>query len=487
MKIDKLLDGVEIADIIGELPESADDITDDSRKVVKNGLFFCVEGNNKNGYDFLGEAVKNGAVVAVGEKKVEAAICFVVVKDVKKAMSAICSNFYGAPQEKMKIFGVVGTNGKTSVCHILSRIFENAGYKTATIGTLGVSYNGTTEETGLTSLGTLRLYQTLDKLRNAGVTCVFIEVSAHAIDQRRCEGLYFECLIFTNCTEDHLDYFGDMERYSAVKKSVFDKKYCKYAVVNVDDELGRDIMRESDAKVLTYGIDNPADVFAIDVDESDRGISYIINLFDAIYDVRSPLIGECNVYNTLAAAAVAAIEEIKVHKIANALKNLKAVRGRAEFIGEYSGAKIYIDYAHTSDGLKRTLLSFRKICDGKLYCLFGCGGNREKEKRPIMGAISASISDFTVITTDNPRFEDPCAIISEIENGVRRVSKDYITIEDRKEAIKYALSKLRSGDVLVVAGKGAEEYQEAFGVKRRFSDAEVIRDFLAKQTERNNG
>ena len=172
MKIEKLLDGVEIADIIGELPESADDVTDDSRKVVKNGLFFCVEGNNKNGYDFLGEAVKNGAVVAVGEKKVEAAICFVVVKDVKKAMSAICSNFYGAPQEKMKIFGVVGTNGKTSVCHILSRIFENAGYKTATIGTLGVSYNGTTEETVLTSLGTLRLYQTLDKLRNAGVTCV---------------------------------------------------------------------------------------------------------------------------------------------------------------------------------------------------------------------------------------------------------------------------------------------------------------------------
>ncbi len=480
MKIDKLLDGVEIADIIGELPESADDVTDDSRKVVKNGLFFCVEGNNKDGYDFLGEALKNGAVVAVGEKKVETSACLVIVKDVKKAMSVICSNFYGAPQEKMKIFGVVGTNGKTSVCHILSRIFGNAGYKTATIGTLGVSYNGTTEETGLTSPGTVKLYQTLDKLRNAGVTCVFMEISAHAIDQRRCEGLYFECLIFTNCTRDHLDYFGDMETYSAVKKSVFEKRYCKYAVVNVDDELGREIMRNSDAKVLTYGIDNPADVFAIDVDESDKGISYIINLFDAIYDVKTSLIGECNVYNTLAAAAVAAIEEIKVHKIAGALKNLTAVKGRAEFIAEYSGAKIYIDYAHTPDGLKRTLLSFRKICDGKLYCLFGCGGNRDKEKRPIMGAISASISDFTVITTDNPRFEDPCAIISEIENGVRKVSKDYITAEDRKEAIKYALTKLRSGDVLVVAGKGAEEYQEVLGVKRKFSDAEVIKEYVLR-------
>lgn len=480
MKIDKLLDGVEIADIIGELPESADDITDDSRKVVKNGLFFCVEGNNKNGYDFLGEAVKNGAVVAVGEKKVEAAICFVVVKDVKKAMSAICSNFYGAPQEKMKIFGVVGTNGKTSVCHILSRIFENAGYKTATIGTLGVSYNGTTEETGLTSLGTLRLYQTLDKLRNAGVTCVFIEVSAHAIDQRRCEGLHFECLIFTNCTEDHLDYFGDMERYSAVKKSVFDKKYCKYAVVNVDDELGRDIMRESNAKVLTYGIDNPADVFAIDVDESDRGISYIINLFDAIYDVRSPLIGECNVYNTLAAAAVAAIEEIKVHKIANALKNLKAVRGRAEFIGEYSGAKIYIDYAHTPDGLKTTLNSMRRICEGKLYCLFGCGGNREKEKRSVMGEISGVIADFTIITSDNPRYEDPCLIISEIEKGIRRVTRNYVTVSDRKSALVYAISLLKDGDVLVVAGKGAESYQEIMGVKRDFSDEAEIRSAIAR-------
>ena len=239
-------------------------------------------------------------------------------------------------------------------------------------------------------------------------------------------------------------------------------------------------MRNSDAKVLTYGIDNPADVFAIDVDESDKGISYIINLFDAIYDVKTSLIGECNVYNTLAAAAVAAIEEIKVHKIAGALKNLTAVKGRAEFIAEYSGAKIYIDYAHTPDGLKRTLLSFRKICDGKLYCLFGCGGNRDREKRPIMGAISASISDFTVITTDNPRFEDPCAIISEIENGVRKVSKDYITAEDRKEAIKYALTKLRSGDVLVVAGKGAEEYQEVLGVKRKFSDAEVIKEYVLR-------
>ena len=443
-------------------------------------MFFCVEGNNKDGYDFLGEALKNGAVVAVGEKKVETSACLVIVKDVKKAMSVICSNFYGAPQEKMKIFGVVGTNGKTSVCHILSRIFGNAGYKTATIGTLGVSYNGTTEETGLTSPGTIKLYQTLDKLRNAGVTCVFMEVSAHAIDQRRCEGLYFECLIFTNCTRDHLDYFGVMETYSAVKKSVFEKRYCKYAVVNVDDELGREIMRNSDAKVLTYGIDNPADVFAIDVDESDKGISYIINLFDAIYDVKTSLIGECNVYNTLAAAAVAAIEEIKVHKIAGALKNLTAVKGRAEFIAEYSGAKIYIDYAHTPDGLKRTLLSFRKICDGKLYCLFGCGGNRDREKRPIMGAISASISDFTVITTDNPRFEDPCAIISEIENGVRKVSKDYITAEDRKEAIKYALTKLRAGDVLVVAGKGAEEYQEVLGVKRKFSDAEVIKEYVLR-------
>ena len=480
----KLFDGVETVEIIGELPENVEGISDDSREVGKNGLFFCVEGNNKDGYDFLKEAVKNGAIVAVGEKKVETDICFVVVKDVKRAMSRICSNFYGAPQEEMKIFGVVGTNGKTSICHILCEIFEKDGCKSATIGTLGVTHDGITEETGLTSLGTVKLYRALTELRHVGVKCVFIEVSAHAIDQRRCEGLYFECLIFTNCTEDHLDYFGDMKRYAAVKKSVFGKNHCKYAIVNVDDDIGRDIMRESDAKVLTYGIDNPADVFAIDIEESDRGISYIINLFDAIYDVKCSLIGECNVYNTLAAAAVAAIEGVKLHKIAGALRNMKAVRGRAELVGEYSGAKIYIDYAHTPDGLKRTLSSFRKICDGKLYCLFGCGGNREKEKRPIMGAISASISDFTVITTDNPRFEDPCVIISEIENGVRRVSKNYITVEDRKDAIKYALGKLRDGDVLVVAGKGAEEYQEVFGVKRGFSDCEVIRECIAgKETE----
>ncbi len=479
MRTEELLKNVEIVKVIGTMPLNVESVVDDSRKSGKDSLFFCVKGNNEDGEKFIGEAIARGTTIIVGEKPSGCNVCFVVVKDIRDAMAKICAEFYGNPQDKLKIFGVVGTNGKTSVCHILSQIFAIAGKNTGIIGTLGITSGNETKDTGLTSPGTVLLYSTLADFVKNGTECLFMEVSAHAIAQKRVGGIFFECLIFTNCTEDHLDYFGNMEKYSSVKRSIFKKHNCKYAIVNVDDPTGREILCESDAETLTYGIDNPADVFAIDIAESERGISYIINLFDAIYDVDSPLLGECNVYNTLAAAACAAACGIRIHKIALALKHIKAVKGRAEFVCSVNGANVYIDYAHTPDGLKRTLTSFRKVCDGKLYCLFGCGGNREKEKRSVMGAISASLSDFTVITTDNPRFEDPCAIISEIESGVRKISRDYITIEDRKEAIGYAMAKLKKSDILIVAGKGAETYQDVLGVKRDFSDADVIAEVAA--------
>ena len=486
MRIEEVFKNVEIIDVIGELPTEIYGVTDDSRNLREGSLFFCVKGNNKNGADYISEAVAKGASIVVGEKYENCDACFVTVKDVRAAMAQISSAFYGQPQKKLKIFGVVGTNGKTSVCHILSQIFTNAGLKSAVVGTLGITIDKVTEETGLTSLGTIKFYETLARAAESGAECLFTEVSAHAIEQRRIEGVYFECLIFTNCTEDHLDYFENFERYSAVKRIIFDKKNCRYAIVNVDDEVGRKILRESNADILTYGIDNPADAFAIDVDESVNGISYIVNLFDVIYDVSCPLIGECNVYNTLASAACAAAEGIPIHKIALTLKRISAVKGRAEIVSEFNGAKIYLDYAHTPDGLKRTLAAFRKICDGRLYCLFGCGGNREKEKRPVMGAIAVTLADFAIITTDNPRFEDPCSIIGEIEYGARKVGRNYVTIEDRRKAIEYAMSKLKKGDILIVAGKGAETYQEVLGVKRTFSDSVEVENAARRLSESGN-
>lgn len=476
MDTEILLRGVNVKEVYGVLPENIYKITDFSEKVEIDSLFFCVDGNNYKGENYIKEAIRRGAKIILGEKYVKCEVCFIEVEDVKTAIGEICGNFYGRPQDSMKIIGVVGTNGKTSTCHIASKIFEYAGEKTAIIGTLGVTCGEDTRYTGLTTLGTIELYETLSELKKKGVERVFTEVSAHAIEQRRTEGIYFDCLVFTNCTEDHLDYFKSFQEYKQTKKSFFANDICRYAVVNADDSVGREIIREGNVQTVTYGITNPSDVFAIDICQSERGISYIINLFDMIYDISCPLIGMHNVYNTLAAATVAAIEGIKLHKISGALKNMKAIKGRAEFVRDINGGRVYLDYAHTPDGLKQTLSAFRQICDGRLICLFGCGGNREKEKRSIMGEIAGVLSDFTVVTTDNPRFEDPYSIISEIESGIRRVSLQYITISDRREAIKYAVSKLKIGDVLVVAGKGAEDFQEIMGVKREFSDRRIIEE-----------
>ena len=479
MKIEKLLDGVEISEIIGKLPESADDITDDSRKTVKNGLFFCVEGNNKDGYDFLGEALKNGAVVAVGEKKVETFVCLVIVKDVKKAMSVICSNFYGAPQEKMKIFGVVGTNGKTSVCHILSRIFENAGYKTATIGTLGVSYNKTTEETGLTSPGTVKLYQTLDKLGNAGVTCVFMEVSAHAIDQRRCEGLYFECLIFTNCTRDHLDYFGTMENYFETKKSFFMHGQVLNAALNADDETSDNIIKDIKVPYLTLGISSDADVFARDIEISEDGVSFSI-LLRGLEEmpVHMHLTGMFNVYNALAAASLAMILGIDQQAIREGLESVVNVPGRVEMLDTKTPYKVILDYSHSPDALENILTTVRTFTRSRLIVLFGCGGDRDHGKRPIMGEIAGRLADFSILTSDNPRTEDPNAILASIEEGIKPTGGKFVIIENRRDAIRHALEMGRDGDVIILAGKGHETYQDIMGVKRPFDEKVVVQELL---------
>lgn len=479
MRTDILFGNVKTESIIGELPENTEGVTDKSGEVKKGYCFFAVKGEKTDGREYVSEAVANGAETVVSEEAINdlpKGICNVIVKDIRVSMDEICKTFFVGENPKIKIIGVVGTNGKTSICHILYEILRYAGKKAAYIGTIGCRI-GDDEETEslLTTPGTVELYKFIGKAEKSGAEYLAMELSAHAIAQKRGCGLYYECLIFTNCTEDHLDYFKDMETYSAVKKSVFCRGKCRYMVVNSDDKTGREILAANDlGSAVSYGIYNPADVFAIDINESKNGVFFIINLFDIIYDIKSPLIGLCNVYNLLASLACLALMGLKIHTLGGAVKKIGAIKGRAEKIAEVNGADIFLDYAHTPDGLKTTLNSMRKICECKLYCLFGCGGNREKEKRSVMGEISGVISDFTIITSDNPRYEDPCLIISEIERGIRRVTRNYITITDRHSALIYAVSLLKEGDVLVVAGKGAETYQEIMGIRRDFSDADEI-------------
>ena len=474
MRTDVLLKGVAIAKIYGELPEEINFVTDNSAKVVIGSLFICRKGNNGKGEDYIAESIKNGAALIMGETAEECSACFIEVKDVRSAIIAVLNNFYDCPQNGLDIIGIVGTNGKTSTCHILSGIFSHSGIKTGRIGTIGNYIGDEKLQTNLTTPGIFELYELMDKMRSSGVKVLIMEVSAHAIAQKRTEGIYFDALIFTNCTEDHLDYFSDMETYLAVKRSIFYHDFAKYFIVNTDDELGRTIYRETDSDIFTYGIDNPADVFAMDVKEFADGLKYVLNAMDYVAEIDSKLIGSFNVYNSLAAVTCAVIMGIDIKNAAETLCETEPIEGRMELVAKYNGGYVFVDYAHTPDGLEKMLVSLKKICQGKLICVFGCGGNREKEKRRIMGKIAGKIADFTVITDDNPRYELPEVIRREIEYGVIAEDGDYVNIGDRYSAIRYALEKIGENDIAVIAGKGAETYQEINGVKHDFSDKETI-------------
>ncbi len=459
---------------VGALPEEITSLCDRADRAENGSVFFCRKGVNGDGREYVGEAVGKGARLVVAEEEFDCPVALAIVNDVIRAEAETAKAFYGDPQNDIKLIGVVGTNGKTSVCHILREIFGYAGRKAFVAGTIGVFFGEERRPCDLTTPGLLDLYALIAEARDRGAEFFVTEVSAHAIDQRRIEGLYFEILVFTNCTEDHLDYFGTFGRYSAVKKSVFGREKCRRMLVNSDDPLGIVICAENEGVALSYGIENPADVFAIDAEESASGISYVINLFDAVYDVSCPLVGGFNVYNTLAAAACAALCGVSVSDIAEGLARMAPVPGRGEFVSSFRGGSVFVDYAHTPDGLFSVLTSFRKLCGAKLLVVFGCGGNREREKRPVMGRIAGELADFVVITSDNPRYEDPLAVMREVEEGVRLVTRNYISVSDRREAISYALSRMKEGDILVVAGKGAEEYQETNGVKIKFSDRETV-------------
>ncbi len=475
MEVNKLIEQIDYIDIKGVLPDEITDVTNNSKEVVEGSLFIYEKESKK----YLVEAQKKGCKIVVSQELIEIDLCVIIVKDVKVAMAQIAKAFWGNPQEDLRIVGVVGTNGKTTICHVLCNLLLEGGFEVGVTGTIGTFYKGKTFPAKLTTPSCLDLYKLINEMVKNGVEILVMEVSAHAIEQRRCEGIYFHSLIFTNCTEDHLDYFENFENYRNTKKSIFDGKNCRYMIVNSDDSLGREILKCAKGKVISYGIDNPADVFAIDVEERQDGIEYVINLFDVIYEIKSNLYGKVNVYNTLACCAVSATFGVKTYVLAKALGKIKPIEGRAQPIATIKGCTVFIDYAHTPDGLYQTLNSMKNICSRKLFCVFGCGGNREKQKRPIMGKIAGQIADFTVVTSDNPRYEDECDIIRQIENGIKQVTYNYITIKDRKSAIKYALDKVGKGDVLVIAGKGAEEYQEILGERRIFSDKKEVLEYLS--------
>ncbi|MBR2871783.1 MAG: UDP-N-acetylmuramoyl-L-alanyl-D-glutamate--2,6-diaminopimelate ligase [Clostridia bacterium] len=476
MTVKEVIDGLEIVKVIGKTDAQVKDVCIDSNSVVKDSLFICIKGENFDGHSFINQVQKYGAVAIVTEKYVRSAITQIIVKNTRKAMGKIASNFYGKPEKELKLIGVTGTNGKTTTAHLIYNILNANGIKCGVIGTLGTYYSDKFIQPNLTTPDPLNLYKIFREMVDNGVKAVSMEVSAHALYLDKLDGIDFEVGIFTNLTQDHLDFFENMEEYKKAKQSFFFKNKIKYAVLNSDDKVSFEISQNK-KNVLFYGIDNPSDVFAIDIEQMEYATHFVINIFDAIHVAKIKLKGLFNVYNSLAAATACALLGVKTKNIVSALSEIANVSGRLETV--YSGDfTVMIDYAHTPDGLEKCLTAIRETCKGKLICVFGCGGNRDVDKREIMGEISGKFADFTVITSDNPRYEEPMDIIWQIEKGILKHTKKYVIVQDRVQGIEYALKMAKEKDVVVVAGKGSENYQEIFGIKKPYNDKDTINNVI---------
>lgn len=477
MQLNQLIGCLQKKKILGDIDGVIiSDICSDSRQATKGSLFIALKGGNADGNDFLRQARENGACAVVTEIETKADIPVIVVDDARRALSSLASRFYGEPSKKLKVVGVTGTNGKTTTCHMLASILSAAGKKTGVIGTLGAFFDGREFPCSLTTPDPVYFQYLLAEMVKSDVEYCVAEISAHALWFDKEYSVAYKACIFTNLTQDHLDFFSDMSEYGDAKKKLFFSRVSEFSVVNVDDPFGRAIAADS-PDVVTYALNNPSDVFCVIEEEGADGTLILMNLCDELCEARVRLIGEYNVCNAMAAAACAWKMGVSMENISLGISSLKGVEGRLEQVAVVNGGRVFIDFAHTPDGLEKSLSSLKRICRGELYCIFGCGGNRDKSKRPLMGEISARLADFTVVTSDNPRYEPPCEIIAEIEKGVPFGSA-YVAIEDREQAISYALRLLNEGDILLIAGKGAERYQEIMGIKYDYSDYTVIKKMM---------
>ncbi len=462
-------------------------LTADSRFCSPGDLFFCLTGGKTDSHVYAADAEEAGAAAVVCERELALKIPRIVVPDSRRAMGLMAAAFYGRPADRLKIVGVTGTNGKTTTSYMLASVLRRAGKSVAVVGTLGICYGKKQIAPELTTPDPLFLHKIFADMVKSGVEYVVEEVSAHALFYRKDEGIRYAACIFTNLTQDHLDFFGSMEKYGEAKKRLFSPERCPIAMLNGDDPFGREIGRERAAsgkkgvQTIFYGLEEPSEVFAVITAEELHGSEFMLNLSDSLCRISLPMTGRHNVYNAMAAAGTAYALGVRTEAIAGGLNEMKPVRGRLEPAGRYRGADIFVDFAHTPDGLEKSLSALREHCLGRLICLFGCGGNRDRSKRAPMGETVAKKADFSVLTSDNPRFEEPTDIIAEIEEGYRRVSERYVVIPERERAIRYAVGLLKKGDILLVAGKGGEDYQEIMGIKYAYNDNAVIREALSRK------
>ena len=485
MKLKEILGSYKTIKTIGNLDIDINGISQDSRDIRDNYLFIAKEGFNKDGHDFIDEAIRNGAKCILLEKEIRPKdhITYIWVEDVEDAIAYFSSRFYNEPSKKLNVIGVTGTNGKTSTTYFIKSILDVNGINTGLMGTMGVKINDEKIDTVNTTPDSIIINSTMDKMVKSNIDSIVMEVSSHALDFKRVEYIDFSIGIFTNLSKDHLDYHKTIENYFKSKEKLFYKTR-KYNIINTDDEHGRELLKHvaNRIDIITYGIENKADVYATEIEYSMNKVRFLLNYGDDNEVVTLNIPGKFNIYNALAAASCGIAYSLDLKQIKDGLEKLDHVKGRFEVVETGRDFSVIIDFAHTPDGLDNVLKSIRQFAEGRVITVFGAGGNRDKTKRPEMGRTVAAYSDYIIITSDNPRFEQPEQIIKDIEVGVRvREAKvEYTTIVDRIEAIEYALSIAKAKDIILLAGKGHETYTIIEDKTYPCDEREIVLNYLSR-------
>jgi UDP-N-acetylmuramoyl-L-alanyl-D-glutamate--2,6-diaminopimelate ligase len=469
---------VTLRDLIGEGAPAVEisGLAYDNRSVTPGTLFFCVPGFKRDGHDFAPDAVERGAAALVVERPLGLGVPEVQVDDVRAAMAQVAARFHGDPTATLRLVGITGTNGKTTTAFLVRSILEQAGIRTGLLGTVTSIVGGEQEPVERTTPEAIDLQATFRRMLEAGDGACAMEVSSHALHLRRVDGIHFAARIFTNLTQDHLDFHPTMEDYFVAKRMLFERPGGP-AIVNADDEYGRRLVGEiHGAEVVTFGIEQEADYRAVDVEFDTTGSTFVCRTPESDFAIRTRLPGLFNVSNALAALAAARALGVPIEVATEALSNAARVPGRFEPVDEGQPFAVLVDYAHTPDSLENVLRAARRITQGRLHVVFGAGGDRDRGKRPQMGRVASELADRVVVTSDNPRSEDPEAIVDEVLSGTGGGAEREV---DRRRAIESAVGAAEPGDVVVIAGKGHEQGQEFEGGRKEpFDDVSVARKAL---------
>lgn len=472
MKLYELLDGVEVLGGYPLNPEISS-VTDDSRKVRNSSVFVCVKGKKNDGHDYARKALERGAAVVICDHNIGIRNC-IVVENTREAYALMCANYYGNCHRKLKMIGVTGTNGKTTTTFIIKKILEENGYKVGVIGTVNVMIGNEKYPSDYTTPNPSVLHRYLYMMKMAGCDVCIIEASSQALSQERTYGIHFDIGVFTNLTREHLDYHGSMEEYAKAKAILM--RNSSVCIINADDSFAEMMKRNAAEKVVTFAIDGNADIKAENVKLNHGGVVYTLACESGRYEIAYDVIGKFSVYNSLAALAVGIVMKVDMKRAVRAVAEMKTVRGRIEKIPNNRNIHILIDFAHTPDSLENVLKTVRDIYDKRIITVFGCGGDRDRTKRPLMGRIACKYSDLVYVTSDNPRTEDPERIIDDIVGNIDK--NNYIRTADRTQAIKAAIIEAEPGDTVLIAGKGHERYQILGTEKIHYDEREIVKQIL---------